>query len=537
MDFELRMARQKLEREQRERKERAKLRQERERRAKAEAAGRRDALEAAQRASRLDAARAQELAEQELKENLLIGDGVIFSQTLKVLQYNGNGDKIKLPPSCFSELSSQGALDKGPMCFRLSRSDGSPSTTHSGVLEFTAMEGFVELPPHTWTNLFHGDEVEIPLVEVKYVSLPKGSYAKLQQEDSGFSDLPYHKAVLETALRQHTTLSQGDVIAIIHGGFTFKLRVLELKPSPCVSVIDTDMEVDIIQPEEKLSLLTPLEIGKAVIGTVDEGRFNYYKFYLAEHALGDANIEVSMEVDAKDGADTDLFVSRHPVVFPTELEHEWSCHDVGAKTLTLAGGVSGSYSIGVYGYRGQTQYKICVSLKEKRRSENIMEDEPKARCRNCGRCVLEHSLIVHEAFCARHNVLCGHEGCGAVLRKEEAKAHVHCDECGKGLRKEQLQKHADVFHRPIHCPCGAVFNKEEMERHRAAECPLRLITCRFCSGAVAAGRVAADARDRLRGLCEHESICGSRTAPCDACGRTVMLKDMDIHLVAVHQKS
>ena len=72
--------------------------------------------------------------------------------------------------------------------------------------------------------------------------------------------------------------------------------------------------------------------------------------------------------------------------------------------------------------------------------------------------------------------------------------------------------------------------------HQASVCPLRLITCRFCGDMVQAGSSAMDVRDRLRGLSEHESICGSRTAPCDSCGRSVMLKDMDIHQIAVHQK-
>lgn len=73
--------------------------------------------------------------------------------------------------------------------------------------------------------------------------------------------------------------------------------------------------------------------------------------------------------------------------------------------------------------------------------------------------------------------------------------------------------------------------------HQSLMCPLRLITCRFCGDMVQAGAAAADARDRFRGLSEHESICGSRTAPCDSCGRSIMLKEMDLHVVAVHQKS
>lgn len=74
-------------------------------------------------------------------------------------------------------------------------------------------------------------------------------------------------------------------------------------------------------------------------------------------------------------------------------------------------------------------------------------------------------------------------------------------------------------------------------QHQSLECPLRLVTCRFCGDMVPAGRSASDVRDRLRGLSEHESMCGSRTTPCDSCGRSVMLKEMDVHNIAVHPKN
>lgn len=59
MDFELRSAREKLEREQRERKQRAKLKLEREKKAKDAAIKQREAIEASHRAKRLDAIEAQ----------------------------------------------------------------------------------------------------------------------------------------------------------------------------------------------------------------------------------------------------------------------------------------------------------------------------------------------------------------------------------------------------------------------------------------------------------------------------------------------
>ncbi|CAL9082688.1 unnamed protein product [Musa acuminata var. zebrina] len=570
MDFELRVAREKLEREQRARKERAKAKLERERRAKAEAARQRDAIEAAQRSKRLDAARAQIEAEQRMEESMLLGKGVIFCRTLEAIPFNGFGDKIKLPPSCFQELSDQGALDKGPMYFRLSVIDElvpsvSDATdevehraTHSGVLEFTAREGSVELPSHVWSNLLSGVSLDVPLVEVHYVSLPKGTYAKLQPEGMGFSDIPNHKAVLETTLRRHATLSQGDIITVSYGELNYKLRVLETKPASSVSVLETDIEVDIEghdsaqESSRNQPVLAPLVIGKVEEGIVEEGTFNYYKFSVEAAMIDEVascrmNIEVKIEADAGD-ADTNVYVSRHPLIFPTQHRHEWSSHEMGSKVLTVRPKdpnlVAGTYSIGVFGFKGVTKYRISVAFKDNVKQQigghataSSPIDMESVECQNCKHFISSRTILLHEAYCFRHNVLCQHNGCGVVLRKEEAASHVHCNKCEQAFQQGQIEKHMKVFHEPVHCPCGVILEKEQMIEHQSSTCPLRLIMCRFCGDMVQAGSTPADARDRLRGLVEHESICGSRTAPCDSCGRAIMLKEMDIHVIAVHQKS
>lgn len=83
MDFELRAATAKLEREQRERKEKARKRLERERKAKAEAAIQRDAIDSARRIKRIEEARASQLVRTSLivfvlLPVLLISFGVFF---------------------------------------------------------------------------------------------------------------------------------------------------------------------------------------------------------------------------------------------------------------------------------------------------------------------------------------------------------------------------------------------------------------------------------------------------------------------------
>jgi hypothetical protein len=431
-----------------------------------------------------------------MQENLIAGRGIVFYRLLEAVPYQGSGDKIKLPPSCFTDLSDHGALDKGPMYFQLSliRKNGSSNiqgtdgektgTTHSGVLEFTADEGSVGLPPHVWNNLFSEASImESSMVEVRYVWLPKGTYAKLQPERAGFSDLPNHKAILETSLRQHATLSQGDIFTVNYGEHEYKLRVLELKPSASVSVLETDIEVDIVDPIETSEqtdqhVLIPVVFGTPQTGTVDDGKFVYYKFSIDNGtwdkiSSGSSIIEVKLESETNEG-DTDLFISRHPLIFPTRHQHEWSSHDIGSKTLILSSKdknlAAGTYSIGVYGFKGTTKYKLSVMIQDNfnqklgqqaSSSMSSMELDTE-QCRNCKHYIPTRTIALHEAYCSRHNVTCQHVGCGVVLRIEESKNHIHCDRCGQAFQQAELEKHMKVFHEPLHCPCGIVFEKEQM---------------------------------------------------------------------------
>ncbi|OAY62994.1 Methylcrotonoyl-CoA carboxylase subunit alpha, mitochondrial [Ananas comosus] len=109
------------------------------------------------------------VADQQMEENMLLGNGIVFSRLSKV-------------------------NERGPSTSKSSENQDMKTTTHSGVLEFTARENSAELPPHVWTNLFPDTNVEVPLIEVLYASLLKGTYAKLKPEAVGFSDLPNHKA-------------------------------------------------------------------------------------------------------------------------------------------------------------------------------------------------------------------------------------------------------------------------------------------------------------------------------------------------------
>ena len=82
-------------------------------------------------------------------------------------------DQVSLPPSAERELTRQDASRNGAMLFELSSGKG---RTHVGVLDFTAPEASIQMPPAVALNLWGpkgaaaGQDVTI-------------TYSKLQQGD------------------------------------------------------------------------------------------------------------------------------------------------------------------------------------------------------------------------------------------------------------------------------------------------------------------------------------------------------------------
>jgi ubiquitin fusion degradation protein 1 len=110
-------------------------------------------------------------------------------------------------------------------------------------------------------------------VTVRYRRLPRGTFARVQPVASRFRrEVDDVKSLLEAELMRRTTLSVGDTI-VVGAGFTFAaeaaagrspssraaalpsqghaLRVLSLEPDRAVSLIDTDLEVEIAPSAEE----------------------------------------------------------------------------------------------------------------------------------------------------------------------------------------------------------------------------------------------------------------------------------------------
>ncbi|KAH9534870.1 hypothetical protein CY35_17G025800 [Sphagnum magellanicum] len=150
--------------------------------------------------------------------------------------------QVVMPPSALDRLASL-RIDY-PMLFEV-HNPSTSRTSHCGVLEFVAEEGMIYMPYWMMQNMLlqEGD-----IVRVKSATLPKGTFVKLQPHTKDFLDISNPKAVLETTLRNFSCLTVGDNIMVAYNNKKYYIDIIESKPAPAISIIETDCEVDFAPP-------------------------------------------------------------------------------------------------------------------------------------------------------------------------------------------------------------------------------------------------------------------------------------------------
>merc|ERR1719152_590015 len=160
-------------------------------------------------------------------------------------------------------LEQQQASKNGQLFFELSNAQ-SGRTTHASILDFSATDGTVGCPPEVLANLGL-DEAAMgaglrPSIVVRYRALKRGTFAKVQPVKAAFAkDVGDVKALLERELHFRTTLSQGDELHVTDhesslGTYSpaerYALRIVSLEPEAAASIIDTDLEVEVLPSVE-----------------------------------------------------------------------------------------------------------------------------------------------------------------------------------------------------------------------------------------------------------------------------------------------
>eukprot|EP00357_Protocruzia_adherens_P004026 CAMPEP_0115036634 /NCGR_PEP_ID=MMETSP0216-20121206/42244_1 /TAXON_ID=223996 /ORGANISM="Protocruzia adherens, Strain Boccale" /LENGTH=297 /DNA_ID=CAMNT_0002416509 /DNA_START=39 /DNA_END=932 /DNA_ORIENTATION=+ len=152
------------------------------------------------------------------------------------------GNKIILPGSALTRLAHLHVTY--PMIFQVINPEVHLST-HCGVLEFIAEEGNCYFPYWMMENL---GLYEGAIVTIKNVTLPRGSYVKIQPHETEFINLSNPKAVLEASLRHYAAISRGDTINVEYSGRNYKIDIKETKPEDAICVVEADVQVDFDSP-------------------------------------------------------------------------------------------------------------------------------------------------------------------------------------------------------------------------------------------------------------------------------------------------
>lgn len=136
-----------------------------------------------------------------------------------------------------------------PLMFSVeNEADSSKHTTHCGVLEFSAPEGTIYLP--LWVMKSIGVRSG-GFVTLRNVTLPLGTFVKLQPQSVAFLDITDPRAVLEHSFRAFSALTRGDMIQIGYNEQIYELLIMEIKPASArhaISIVETDLQVDFAPP-------------------------------------------------------------------------------------------------------------------------------------------------------------------------------------------------------------------------------------------------------------------------------------------------
>ena len=422
-------------------------------------------------------------------------------------------------------------------------------------------------------------------VMVHAQQLPKGTYVRLRPLEAGYDPGDW-KALLERQLRDsYTTLTSGEVLTVAGSGDQlFQFLVDKVEPDGNgICVVDTDLEVDIIaltedQARETLqkrlekasrvsntragiSLGGELRLGQIVTGQVAPGDYIDYELLKWDPANA-----LEIAVEGTDNADVCLFaspLSARQRNRPREDEHVFgdlssrpakririqptNVDMEGAEILYIsvhACTSTDSSDAGVSALRLPLPYSIQVysgpSLAEHGSLSDLgseSHDPGDVQCKNCHQWVPQRTLMLHENFCLRNNILCSH--CQNVFQKRstEWQDHWHCPHDsahGNGLTEQR--KHNLFFHTKRSCG-GCGFEAEgltRLARHRTTVCPAKPILCQFCHLVVPQRSESdPDMHDPdvlVSGLTPHELVDGGRTTECHLCNKIIRLRDMKTHL-------
>lgn len=441
-----------------------------------------------------------------------------------------------------------------------------------------------------------------PNITVHLKQLPKGEFVKLRPLEPGY-DPDDWKALLEQHLRQnYTTMTNGEILVVPGGQGNggkkeeFRFLVDGFKPeSDGICVVDTDLEVDIEalneeQARETLKRIAAklakapgtetgsspggeLDLFNAQTGQVLAGEYVDYELLSWNRAMP-VEFELEAEDDAEDVnlllnplsatqrskpridefvfADLDVRPTKRIRLEPSNVELENAeAIRVSVYAFAPSESLANGNAIDAEWNRLPRQFTLRAKHPDtesetqatsvgSQTAADVPPNEGDVRCKNCNQWVPERTLMLHENFCLRNNVVCP-KGCGQVFQKRspEFQSHWHCPhDTTFGNTDSARMQHDTLFHpsevlRCPECSTSETFaNLPSLAHHRTTTCPAKPILCRFCHLVVPqeGDPDIPNGEALLSGMTVHELADGARTTECHLCSKIVRLRDMETHL-------
>ncbi|KAE9377369.1 hypothetical protein N431DRAFT_402290 [Stipitochalara longipes BDJ] len=384
-------------------------------------------------------------------------------------------------------------------------------------------------------------EEEPARITIHAKQLPKGTYVRLRPLEAGYNPDDW-KSLLERHLRENfTTLTNGEILTV-RGlkGEEFRFLIDKFSPEgDGICVVDTDLEVDIEALNEEQARETvkqilakaqkapgtaegssvggDLDIWKPSTGQVLDGDYVDFRLPSWDRSQG-----IDIELTTDDGEDVELFISpysSHQRARPREDEHIWGdFSNASTKRITIQPSnvelenaealfvsvhpravlESEAPALHKFSLKFKSLQKTLVNGSSKKPvvidEDTEMHGADEEQCKNCHQWVPKRTMMLHENFCLRNNILCPQ--CENVFQKksQEWQDHWHCPhDSAYGNTPASKTKHDGISHTPIQCP----------------NCPVLAVN--------------------LRDLAAHRTSI-SRTTECHLCSKIVRLRDMATHL-------
>ena len=461
------------------------------------------------------------------------------------------------------------------------------SFVYAGIREFSAPDDRIGM------SSFLSDALNIKetaleedglLLTVHAHQIPKGTYVRLRPLEAGYNPDDW-KPLLERQLRENYTTLTRDAVLSVKGvrGETYNFLADKLAPEgDGICIIDTDLEVDIEALNEEQARETLRQIfgetkpaqghTQATQGSSPGGELDIWKSTQGQVVPGEyidyilpswdrsQTLEISIS-DIDDPDALDLFVSPKSTrqrSKPRDAAHvfgDFSPAQDGVKAISIAptnieldGAESILVSVHANAYHDDNGARAPVSFTIRAKALTSddpglqrlpAQDEPHGaddeQCPNCLQWVPKRSMVLHENFCKRNNVVCPE--CKSVFKRgsPEWELHWHCAHDGAhGNSSASKAKHNDIFHGSWACPaCEFSTNSlPDLARHQTSVCPGKIILCQFCHLEVPqeGDPINPSPEVMLSGMTAHELADGARTTECHLCDKIIRLRDMETHL-------